>query len=86
MAAFKSNIAGQKEAQEDLRGVENEMSSFLECEQIYSTMFSSDDEETLDAAMRPQTVDEEEADEEGGEGDSNEGEEEDQAGDSEERE
>ena len=66
MAAFKSNIAGQKEAQEDLRGVENEMSSFLECEQIYSTVFSSDDEETLDdeetmdAAMRAQTVGEKE--------------------------
>jgi hypothetical protein len=39
--------------------------------------FGADDEETLDAAMRAQTVDEEEADEEGGEGDSNEGEEED---------
>jgi hypothetical protein len=34
--------------------------SFLECEQIYSKVFSSDDEETLDAEMRAQTVGEKE--------------------------
>ena len=59
---------------------------FLECEQIYVKVFGADHEETLDAAMRAQTVaGEEEEDEEGEEGDSDQGEEEDQAGDSGER-
>ena len=48
-------------------------------------MFGADDEETLDAAMRPLTVGEEEEEEEGEEEDSDRGEEEDQAGDSGER-
>ena len=48
-------------------------------------MLGADDEETLDAAMRPLTVGEEEEDEEGQEGDSDRGEEEDQAGGSGER-
>ena len=48
-------------------------------------MFGADDEETLDAATRAQTVGEEEEDEEGQEGDSDQGEEEGQAGDSGER-
>ena len=58
---------------------------FLECEQIYAKVLGADDEETLDAATRAQTVCEEEEDKEGAEGDSDEGEEEDQAGDSGER-
>ncbi len=48
-------------------------------------MFGADHEETLDAATRALTVDEEEEDEEEEEGDSDEGEEDDQAGDSGER-
>ena len=49
---------------------------FLECEQIYAKVLGADDEETLDAAMRPLTVGEEEEDEEGEEGDIDQGEEE----------
>ena len=48
-------------------------------------MFGADHGETLDAAMRAQTVGEEKEEEEGEEGDSDQGEEEDQAGDSGER-
>ena len=48
-------------------------------------MLSADDEETLDAAMRPLTVGEDKEEEQGQEGDSDQGEEEDQAGDSGER-
>ena len=58
---------------------------FLECEQIYAKVFGADDEETLDAAMRPLTVGEEKEEEQGEEGDSDQGEEEDHAGDSGER-
>ena len=47
----------------------------LECEQIYAKVFGADHEETLDAAMRPLTVGEEEEDEQGEEGDSDQGEE-----------
>jgi hypothetical protein len=71
-----------KEIQRDLEGVRR---LFLECEQIYAKVLGADHEQTLDAAMRAQTVGEEEEDEEGGEGDSDQGEEEDQAGDSRER-
>ena len=58
---------------------------FLECQQIYVKVFGADHEETLDAAMRAQTVGEEKEEEQGEEGDSDQGEEEDQAGDSGER-
>ena len=57
----------------------------LECEQIYAKVLGADHEETLDAAMRAQTVGEEKEEEEGEEGDSDQGEEDDQAGDSGER-
>ena len=82
-AASKYNIANLKETQGDLEGARR---LFLECQQIYLKVFGADHEETLDAAMRPQTVGEEEEDEEGEEGDSDQGEEEGQAGDSGERE
>ena len=82
VAASKYNIASLKETQGDLEGARR---LFLECEQIYAKVLGADDEETLDAAMRAQTVGEEEEDKEGAEGDSDEGEEEDQAGDSGER-
>jgi hypothetical protein len=51
-----------KETQGDLEGA---CRLFLECEQIYAKVFGADHEETLDAAMRAQTVGEEEEDEEG---------------------
>ena len=82
VAANKYNIARLKETQGDLEGARR---LFLECEQIYLKVFGADHEQTLDAAMRPLTVGEEEEDEEGEEGDSDQGEEEDQAGDSGER-
>jgi tetratricopeptide (TPR) repeat protein len=82
VAASKYNIASLKETQGDLEGARR---LFLECEQIYAKVLGADHEETLDAAMRAQTVGEEKEDEEGEEGDSDEGEEEDQAGDSGER-
>jgi len=41
---------------------------FLECEQIYANVLGVDHEETLDAAMRAQTVGEEEDEEESEEG------------------
>jgi hypothetical protein len=72
-----------KEARGDLEGARR---LFLECEQIYAKVFGADHEETLDAVIRAQTVDEEQEEEAGEEGDSDEGEGEDQAGDSGERE
>ena len=80
--ASKYNIASLKETQGDLEGARR---LFLECEQIYAKVFGADDEETLDAAMRPLTVGEEKEEEQGEEEDSDEGEEDDQAGDSGER-
>ena len=53
MATSKYNIAGLKEAQ---GGLEEARSLFLECEQIYANVLGVDHEETLDAAMRAQTV------------------------------
>ena len=53
MATFKYNIAELKEAQGDL---EEARTLFLECEQIYAKVLGADHEETLDAAMRAQTV------------------------------
>ena len=76
VAASKYNIASLKETQGDLEGARR---LFLECEQIYVKVFGADHEQTLDAAMRPLTVGEEEEDEEGEEEDSDRGEEEDQA-------
>ena len=49
-----------KEAQGDL---EEARSLFLECEQIYANVLGVDHEETLDAAMRAQTVGEEDEEE-----------------------
>ena len=60
MAASKYNIAGLKEAQGDL---EEARTLFLECEQIYAKVLGADHEETLDAAMRAQTVGEEDEEE-----------------------
>ena len=82
MAASKYNIAPLKETQGNLEGSRR---LFLKCEQIYAKVFGADHEETLDAAMRAQTVGEEKEEEEGEEGDSDQGEEDDQAGDSGER-
>jgi hypothetical protein len=82
VAASKYNIAGLKETQGDLEGARR---VFLGCEQIYAKVLGAGHEEILDAAMRAQTVGEEEEDKEGEKGDSDEGEEEDQAGDSGER-
>ena len=65
MATSKYNIAGLKEAQGEL---EEARSLFLECEQIYANVLGVDHEETLDAAMRAQTVGEEEDEEESEEG------------------
>ena len=56
MATSKYNIAGLKEAQGEL---EEARSLFLECEQICANVLGVDHEETLDAAMRAQTVGEE---------------------------
>ena len=53
VASSKYNIAGLKEAQGEL---EEARSLFLECEQIYANVLGVDHEETLDAAMRAQTV------------------------------
>ena len=61
MASSKYNIAGLKEAQGEL---EEARSLFLECEQIYANALGVDHEETLDAAMRAQTVGEEKEEEE----------------------
>ena len=44
--------------------MEEARSLFLECEQIYANVLGVDHEETLDAAMRAQTVGEEEEEEE----------------------
>ena len=82
VATSKYNIAHLKETQGDLEGARR---LFLECEQICAKVLGADHKETLDAAMRAQTVGEEKEDEEGEEGDSDQGEEEDQAGDSGER-
>ena len=82
-AASKYNIASLKVTHGDFEGTRRLL---LECQRIYTKVLGTDHEETLDAAMRPQTVGEEEEDEEGEEGDSDEGEEEGQAGDSGERE
>ena len=60
MATSKYNIAGLKEAQGDL---DEARSLFLECEQIYANVLGVDHEETLDAAMRAQTVGEEDKEE-----------------------
>ena len=85
VATSKYNIASLKETQGDLEGARR---LFLECEQIYVKVLGADHEETLDAAMRAQTVGEEKEEEEGEEGDSDQGEEkeEGQEGDSGERE
>ena len=64
VAANKYNIARLKETQGDLEGAR------IECEQMYEKLLGTDHEETPDAAMRAQTVGEEEEDEEGEEGDS----------------
>ena len=53
VATSKYNIADLKEAQGDL---EEARTLFLECEQIYANVLGVDHEETLDAAMRAQTV------------------------------
>ena len=60
MATSKYNIAGLKEAQGEL---EEAPSLFLECEQICANVLGVDHEETLDAAMRAQTVGEEDKEE-----------------------
>ena len=60
VATSKYNIAGLKEAQGEL---EEARSLFLECEQIYANVLGVDHEETLDAAMRAQTVGEEDKEE-----------------------
>ena len=60
MAASKYNIAEVKEALGDL---EEARTLFLECEQIYAKVLGADHEETLDAAMRAQTVGEEDEEE-----------------------
>ena len=60
VASSKYNIAGLKEAQGEL---EEARSLFLECEQIYANVLGVDHEETLDAAMRAQTVGEEDTEE-----------------------
>ena len=60
VATSKYNIAGLKEAQGEL---EEARSLFLECEQIYANVLGVDHEETLDAAMRAQTVGEEDTEE-----------------------
>jgi hypothetical protein len=79
VATSKHNIASVKETQGSLKGARR---LFLECEQTCAKVFGADHEETLDAAMRSQTVGEEKKDEEGEEGDTDEGEKVDQAGDS----
>ena len=55
--------------------MEEARSLFLECEQIYANVLGVDHEETLDAAMRAQTVGEEEEEEESLEEDEEESEE-----------
>jgi hypothetical protein len=59
VATSKYNIASAKEIQY-LQGVIEETVGarrlFLECEQIYAKVLGADHEETLDAAMRAQTV------------------------------
>ena len=60
VATSKYNIADLKEAQGEL---EEARSLFLECEQIYANVLGVDHEETLDAAMRAQTVGEEDKEE-----------------------
>ena len=60
VAMAKYNIAEVKEAQGDL---DEARSLFLECEQIYANVLGVDHEETLDAAMRAQTVGEEDKEE-----------------------
>jgi hypothetical protein len=62
IAASKYNIAPLKETQGNLEGSRR---LFLKCEQIYAKVVGADHEETLDAAMRAQTVGEEKEDEEG---------------------
>ena len=60
VAMAKYHIAEVKEAQGEL---EEARSLFLECEQIYANVLGVDHEETLDAAMRAQTVGEEDKEE-----------------------
>jgi len=86
VATSQYNIASVKETRGGRGAQEGACRLFLECEQIYAKVFGANHEETLDAAMRAQTVGEEKEDEEGEERDSDEGAEEDQVGDSGDRE